>query len=79
MDRFTIEQLHAAHKFKFVKDNTDQMAVCEVAKELFEGLPNKGDHSLIEHLFENYMNIGDEYMTDELVAVFETTIWTGEV
>ncbi len=79
VDRFTTEQLHAAHTFKFVEDNTDQMAVCEVAKKLFEGLPNREDHSFIEHLLENYMNTGDEYMTDELVAVFETPIWTGEV
>ncbi len=77
---FTTEQLHAAHTFKWVKDLNDQLAVGEVARKLHEGLPDDGDFSLIEHLLLcDYINLGDEYMCDELQAIFEETIWEGKM
>ena len=76
---FTTEQLHAAHTFKRVDDENDQFAVCETARLLHEKFPIDGDFNLIERLIEDYLNTGDEYMCDELQAIFEDTIWVGKM
>jgi hypothetical protein len=75
---FTVEQLRAAHEFVYVKDEDDQLAVCEMAHILKHAFPRTNGDTL-GHLFDNYINAGDGCMADELVLIFEETIWKGKV
>jgi hypothetical protein len=77
--RFTIEQLHAAHEFRFVEDRNDRLSVCEVATTLYHALPDVEDYSIMQNILDDYINSGDGYWADELVEIFEFTIWEGKV
>lgn len=77
--KFTVEQLHAAHEFEDVEDETDQLAVCAMVHALHHALPITDDGSTLEHLLSDYINTGDGYMANELVRIFEETIWEGKI